>query len=176
MTTLELLDQEGQEMKRLLLGYIVMCLTACLVGCAPKEIVRADLTSIQANPEAYEGKRVILKTDIAQLINNPSPYASEEVEVSGVVSKDSPGPDWGFYLEDTSGTRVKCYEHEYRYSPWIMADMMVDRARASRENMTVVGFFEKGFGIELSWIEYQGQTIYTDYKPDVPGIPILWHW
>jgi hypothetical protein len=174
VTNVELLGQENQEMKRLLIGYFVICLTAYLAGCAPKEIVRTDLATVHANPEAYEDKRVILKTEIAELINNPTPYDSEEIEVSGVVSKDSPGLDWGFYLEDESGMRVECYEDEYRYSPWFMADMVVNQARASHENMTVVGYFEQGFGIELNWIEYQGQTIYTNYKPDVPVIPFFW--
>jgi hypothetical protein len=171
LATFETLDQEHQEMKRRLIGYFVMCLMAYLAGCAPKEIVRAELTSVRANPEAYKDKRVILKTEIVELVNNPEPYDSEEIEVSGVVGKDSPGLDWGFYLEDESGMRLECYEREYRNSPWIVADTAVNRARASHENMTVVGFFEKGFGIELTWIEYQGQTIYTDYKPDEFVVP-----
>jgi hypothetical protein len=161
-------------MKMLWIGFIGVFLMLFLVVCAPKEIIRTDLASIHANPEAYEDKRVILKTDIAELINNPDPYDSEEIEVSGCVSKKSPGLDWGFYLEDEAGMRVECYEYEYRYSPWIMADVAVRRARAAHENMTVVGFFEKGFGIELNWIEYQGQTIYTNYKPFVPVVSYFW--
>ena len=161
-------------MKRLLMGYIGICLTAYLVGCAPKEIVRTDLASIRANPEAFADKRVILKTDIMELIHNPTPYDSMEIEVSGIVSKYSTGIDWGFYLEDTSGARVECYEYEYRHSPWVMVDAVVNRARDSHENMTVAGFFKKGFGIELNWIEYQGQTYYTNYKPDVLGLPAFW--
>lgn len=157
------------------MGYFVMGLAAYLAGCAPKEIVRTNLASIHANPEAYEDKRVILKTDIAELINNPDPYDSEEIEVSGVVSKDSPGPDWGFYLEDESGMRVECYETNYRLVSYFEADLAVNNARESHERMTAVGFFKDGFGIELNWIEYQGQTIYTNYKPYVPVIRSFWH-
>lgn len=174
MTNVELLDQEYQEMKRLLIGYFVICLTAYLAGCAPKEIVRTDLATIHANPEAYEDKRVILKTEIAELINNPTPYDSEEIEVSGVVGKDFPGLDWGFYLEDESGMRVECYETNYILISYFEADLAVNNARESHEKMTVVGFFKDGFGIELSWIEYQGKTIYTNYMPNIRVVPMNW--
>jgi hypothetical protein len=174
VSTLNLLNQEQQEMKRLLIGCISVFLMAYLIGCAPKEIVRTDLASFNANPEVYKDKRVILKTDIAVLVNNPDPFDANEIEVSGVVSKDSTGLDWGFYLEEEAGMRVECYESNYRNSPWVIVDAVVNRARASHENMTVAGSFEKGFGIELNWIEYQGQTFYTNYKPDILGLRFFW--
>jgi hypothetical protein len=174
VNSVELLGQENQEMKRLLIGYVVICLTAYLAGCAPKEIVRTDLATVHANPEVYKDKRVILKTEIMELINNPIPYDSEEIEVSGVVGKDSPGLDWGFYLEDETGKRVECYETNYRLISYFEADLAVYNARESHDKMTAVGFFKDGFGIELSWIEYQGKTIYTNYISNIRIIPMNW--
>ena len=133
--------------------------------CTTKEIVRLDLTSFNENPEAYADKRVIITTDIASLINNPTPYFYKDIEISGFINKALIGLDWGFYLEDEAGLSVRCYERTYRHSPWLRADMAVKRAWRNKENITIVGVFGKLHDIELDWIEHEGVHIDTDLKP-----------
>ncbi len=145
-----------------------------LKSCAPTEIVKVDLLSLNDHPEEYEGKRVIITTDIETIAMNPEPYFSKDVELSGFVGKDSFGLDWEFLLENEEGISVKCYESKYRNYPWIRADMAVRKARINNEKITVVGILNKGFGIELDWIEYEGQIIDTDYRPYKPRYRFLW--
>ena len=166
------MNREKKPMKRLILGLTGLVFLMNLFSCAGQEIVKVDLTSFNENPQLYEDKRVILKTDITTLVNDPTPYISKDIEISGFVKKGTIGLDWGFYLEDEAGESVKCYESKYRHYPWIRADMAVRKARAVNERMTIVGIFRKNFGIELDWIEYGGEVIDTDYKPYIPTFPI----
>ena len=161
-------------MNRLLSGLTGLIILISLISCAGREIVKVDLTHFNENPQLYQDKRVIFKTDIKTLTNAPTPYFSKDIEISGFVHKRSPGFDWGFYLEDEEGMRVKCYERKYRHSPWIRADMAVRKARNLKKRMIIVGVFRKHGGIELDWIEYGGENIDTDYKPYVPRFPIWW--
>jgi hypothetical protein len=43
--------------------------------------------------------------------------------------------------------------------------MAIRRAARNNEQLTVVGKLQKGLKIELDWIEYEGLTIDTDFKP-----------
>jgi hypothetical protein len=158
-------------MKRLIM--VFACLAVLMnLNCGPaREIVKLDLTSFNENPEAYAGKRVIITTDIASLLNNPTPYYHKDIEISGFINKTLFGLDWGFYLEDETGLSIKCYERNYRHYPWRRADMAVKRARRNKENITIVGVFGKLHDIELDWIEVGGETIDTDYKPYSPAYP-----
>ena len=136
------------------------------LNCGPaREIVKLDWTSFNVNPEAYADKRVIITTDIASLLNDPTPYYYKDIEISGSINKTLFGLDWGFYLEGETGLSIKCYERTYRHSPWSEADMAVKRARRNKENITIVGVFGKLHDIELDWIEIEGRIIDTDYKP-----------
>ncbi len=145
-----------------------------LSSCAPREIVKVDLLSLNENPEEYEDKRVIITTDIENIAKDPEPYFSKDVELSGFVGRDSSKLDWEFLLENEEGSSVRCYESEYRIYPWIRADMAIRKARIKDEKITVVGVFKKGFGIELDWIEYEGQIIDTDYRPYRFSHTFLW--
>ena len=158
-------------MKRLIM--VFACLAVLMnLNCGPaREIVKLDLTSFNENPEAYAGKRVIITTDIASLLNNPTPYYYKDIEISGFINKTLFGLDWGFYLEDETGLSIKCYERNYRHSPWSQADMAVKRARRNKKNITIVGVFGKLHDIELDWIEIEGRIIDTDYKPYSPARP-----
>jgi hypothetical protein len=161
-------------MKRLLIWIAGVAVIFTLNSCATSEIVRVDLTHFNENPEEFEDKRVIIKTDIEAITKNPEPYLSKDIELSGFVKKGSFGFDWGFLLEDEEGLSVKCYERKYRLSPWVRADMAVRKARIKNEKITIVGEIRKNFGIELDWIEYEGEVIDTDYKPYRGHYRFLW--
>ena len=154
-------------MKRLtvvFLGLITVLILNCCGGT--KEIIKLDLARYNEDPGAYEDKRVIITTDIATLTNDPTPFYSKEVEISGIINNRPFGLEWGFYLEDENGLSVKCYEKTYRHSPWLRADNAVKRARRNNERITIVGVFSRLHDIELDWIEVGGEIIDTNYKPD----------
>ena len=141
------MNGEKHKMKRLVSGLVDLAVLMTLISCAGREIVKLDLTSFNENPQLYQDKRVIFKTDIKTLTNAPKPYFSKDIEISGFVHKRFPGFDWGFYLEDEEGMRVKCYERKYRHSPWIRADMAVRKARNLKKRMIIV---ENRFAFPIS--------------------------
>ena len=153
-------------MKRLAVVFLGLMTMLNLNCCVTKEIIKLDLASYNENTEAYKDKRVIITTDIASLINDPTPFYSKDVEISGVINNRPMGLEWGFYLEDEAGLNIKCYERTYRHSPWIRADNVVKRARRNHDRIMIVGVFSRLHDIELDWIEVGGEIIDTNYKPD----------
>jgi len=153
-------------MKKIMILNMGLVFSIFLWGCAPKEMVRTDLKSLLENPEAYEDKMVVVTTDIKSLIENPMPYVHRLVEVSGFVEYGRKGFEWYFILKDEDGRGITCYERTYRNSPWIRADMAVRAAERENKKMIAAGILEKSKRIELDWIEWNGEYIDTDYKPE----------
>ena len=156
----------GFVVKKLLIFIAGFILSDLFMGCAPSEIVRTDLKTFLENPEEYHDKRVVITTDIKSIIENPTPYVGKLIELSGFVEYGRKGFDWYFVLKDEEGRRITCYEREYRNYPWRRADMVVRRAERENKKIVTVGILEKSKEIELDWIEYNGEFIDTDYKPD----------
>lgn len=152
-------------MKRFLLLTACLVLSISLIACTP--LVKTDLKSLNANPDEYKGKRVVLTTDLRSLAEKPEDYLGKDVEVTGYVRPNRLRRygDWAFVLEDEEGRSVRCYEREYRVDSWIMPTMAVKRAAREKEQLTVVGRVEKDLEIELDWIEYKEYHYDTDYKP-----------
>lgn len=160
-------------MRKCLIFVLGILLFLNLVSCAP--VVKTDLKSLNNNPEAFKGKRVIVMTDIKSIIESPAAYLGKKIELSGYVKLDRFWRinDWSFILKDEAGRQVSCYEQEYRISGWIMPEMALRQAEQKHEKVTVVGKFEKSKKIELDWIEYKGQHFDTDYKPPEIGAPFF---
>jgi hypothetical protein len=154
----------------LILGFM---LSFSLAGCAP--LVKTDLKSFDDNPEEYKGKELIFTADIKTVVEHPEAYAGKQVELKGYVTYNGfrGFTYWNFLLKDDEGLSVRCYEDEYRVDVWNWPDMVVKRAERKHDHVAVVGKFEKGRGIELRWIEYDGQTISTDYKPPSIIFPVF---
>ena len=152
-------------MKRVLLLTACLVLSLSLFACAP--LVKTDLKSLNANPDEYKGKRVVVTTDLRSLTEKPEDYLGKDIEVTGYVRPNRLRRygDWAFVLEDEKGRSVRCYEREYRVDSWIMPSMAVKRAARENEQVTVVGRVEKDLEIELDWIEYEDQHYDTDYLP-----------
>jgi len=144
-----------------------------LISCAP--IVKTDLKSLQENPEAYKGKKVIVITDIKSVVEAPEAFLDKKIELMGYVTLDGfrKTNDWSFILKDEKDRQVRCYEREYRITSWIMPEMALRQANQGKEKVTVVGKFEKNGKIELDWIEYKGQHFNTDYKPSEVRLPFF---
>jgi len=144
-----------------------------LISCAP--IVKTDLKSLQENPEAYKGKKVIVIADIKSVVEAPGAYMDKKIEIMGYVTLDSfrKTNDWSFVLKDEEGRQVRCYEREYRITSWIMPEMAIRQATQRKEKVTAAGKFEKNGRIELDWIEYKNQHFNTDYKPPEIRAPLF---
>ena len=144
-----------------------------LAGCAP--LVKTDLKSFNENPEKYKGTEVIFTADIRSVVEHPEAYAGKQVELKGYVTYNGfwGFTCWNFLLKDDEGRSIRCYEDEYRVDVWIWPDTVVKRADRKHEQLGVVGRLGKGPELELRWIEHNGQTISTDYKPPAFVFPLF---
>jgi hypothetical protein len=154
----------------LLIGFLLLL---TLSSCAP--IVKADLKSLQENPEKYKGKKVIITADIKSVVEAPEAYRGKRIEISGYVKTDGfrRTKDWGFLLEDQEGRSILCNEREYRVTSWLMPVMALRRAEKENKQVTVEGKLLKNLEIELDWIEYEGQHYDTDFKPPQFWVPFF---
>ncbi len=142
-----------------------MVLSISLLACTP--LVKTDLKSLNANPDEYKGKRVVVTTDLKSVVEKPEDYLGKKIELTGYVKTNGfrRTGDWGFILKDEEERSVRCYEREYRIRSWNMPSMALRRAARQNGQVTVVGKLEKDLEIELDWIEYEGLHYDTDYIP-----------
>jgi len=152
-------------MKKLLAFIMGMIFFMSLSTCAP--VVKTDLKSLNEEPEKYQGKRVIIITDLAGLYENLTPYLGRKIELSGHVEyKRTKGIYyWNFILKDEDRRTVICYERNYRVRPWLTPVYAVKKAERYNQKITVAGKLQERLRIELDWIEYEGDTIDTNYVP-----------
>ena len=157
--------------KRVMVVVVGLIFSLGLFGCAP--LVKTDLKGFTENPEKYKGKFVIITADIKSVLEKPGAYVGKRIELKGYVSyKGFWGfSHWNFMLKDEEGNSIRCYENEYRVDVWLWPDMIVKRADKNHEQLTVVGKLERGLELELRSIEYNGQTISTDYLPPAIAFP-----
>ena len=142
--------------------------------CAVKEIVKTDLNSFNQDPEQYKDKRVIITTEIESILKDPTSFIKRDIEISGLVRRNPRGFEWGFSIRDEKGNSLECYETEYRISPWLRVDQAIKRAELKKEKVTVVGKLGTGLQIELDWIEYEGDVMDTDFKPNTGFYWLRW--
>ncbi|RLA93934.1 MAG: hypothetical protein DRG25_03570 [Deltaproteobacteria bacterium] len=156
---------EKVNMKEILIWIFVLVLSLILNSCAP--LVKTDLQSLKDNPEKYQGKIVIITTDIKSVFEAPEAYLGKKIELKGYVEYKGFRElrNWNFILKDKEGRSIRCYEREYRVEAWIIPVMAIRKAARNNQQLTVVGKLQKGLKIELDWIEYEGLTIDTDFKP-----------
>lgn len=135
-----------------------------LFACVPR--VTTDLKTYQENPEAFKGKEVILTATLKALIDNPSAYLNQKVEVTGfVVDGPKNRNEWFFVLADKEGRKIICYEWHYRVQTWLYPVSVLRKAKRQKTEITVVGNLQRADRIELDWIVYDGTSIDTDYLP-----------
>lgn len=153
-------------MKNILISLMGIVFAGSLFSCAG-QVVKTDLQSVEENPDAYKGKRVVITTDLKSLAEKPEDYLEKKVELKGFAEyREGPlRPYWHFVLKDEEGRSLKCYERNYHNYVWEWPLMTVRKAKRNKEQLTVVGRFEKRGVLELDWIEYDGETINTDYVP-----------
>ena len=149
------------------------CFAVCLSifsGCSSPP-VKMDLNTFLEDPEEYAGKFVIITATIKDLFDDPDSYLYHKVEVSGFVEyrESWVGPYWNFTLKEKPEGEISlsCYENRYRPDVWIWPLNAVRQAAHYKKELTVVGTFHKRMTLELDWIDYGGQQIYTDFLPPV---------
>lgn len=157
--------------RKFVLWVMTLVFSLGLISCAPT--VKTDLLSLFENPKEYRGKRIIIATDLKSVVEDPAAYLDRRIELAGYVVYNGHRGfySWNFFLKDTDGRTIRCYEREYRIRSWIVPVWALRRAERKNEQITAVGKLQTGLELELDWIEYQGQTIDTDYKPPQIGFP-----
>jgi len=153
-------------MKKILIFLLGITLAAGLFSCAGP-VVKTDLQSVEENPDTYKGDQVVIATDLRSVVENPDAYLDKRIELKGFVEyRETPlRPYWHFLLKDEDGRSLKCYERRYNNDVWEWPLTAVRKAKKNKEQLTVVGWLEKGRALELDWVEYDGKTIDTDYLP-----------
>jgi len=146
----------GSRLKWSLLIVALIILSGCIKRIEP---IATTLPELMSNYGEYEGKRVLIKGQIAD---------KNHYGIYGVGFHT-----WFFFLE-SEGKEIRCHEWHYRVSADPTANFIVLMARAERASgkkaeVTVIGDLDKD-GIELYLLEYDGITVRTDIKPPQPFI------
>jgi hypothetical protein len=154
--------------------YLMIGLLVCtnFFGCSPH--VRIDPKEMSKDSEKLKGKNIILVTDIADLHENPISFVDKKIELKGYVEyrRTKKIYYWNFLLKDDNGRCIICYERHYRPRPWLRPVYAIMKAERVNDIITIVGRLKEDLKIELDWIEYDNETIDTDYVP--PFIKIPW--
>lgn len=154
-------------------GCALLVVAVLLAGCASAPVV-VGYDEYRTDPERYREADAIVRTDLATLLASGEALAGRKVELSGPVDYRGHAGFfyWHFYLTGPGEQRVRCYEREYRVDSWVFARNLVRRADSDAGTATVNGRYKGPFGIELDWIEYDGQRLDTDYRP--PRFVLPW--
>ncbi|MCG2634730.1 MAG: hypothetical protein J4A00_07420 [Gammaproteobacteria bacterium] len=156
-------------MKIVMLGLTVLLLGGC---AGPLKLSEADW---QAAPESFGRRDLIIETSLPNVVADQPAYGNYLVEISGVpeyVGHTIGHGYWHFYLTDSAGNRLLCYERNYRVSHRSVVERLVRRAQAQGESMVVVGRLKRPGELELDWIDYGDWHLDTDYWP--PSLPFIW--
>ena len=158
------------SMRTVLLAAVI----AGLAGCAGanRPLPEVDWASYRADPKAYAGQRTLIRVDLATIAADPKAFSDKELIVRGKVTKLAWGPGgsssfndyyrWYLLLEDATGAPLRCYEETYRTEAWDHVLYLTHRAREEGGELTAVGRYRPGYGLELDWITYGDTTLDTD--------------
>jgi hypothetical protein len=153
--------------KTILVFFAYLAIVLGLFGCASQPIVKTDLDNFNKNIDSYQGKEVIITTDLENLFEDPKPYVNRKLELRGYVEYNGFNSfrAWNFMLKDEEGRSLRCYERSYRLEAWSMPVAAIRKAEEEQLEITIVGKLELGQNVELDWIEVDGQRFNTDIKP-----------
>ncbi len=134
-----------------LIGLLTGAFVLSLFLSACGQIVKTNLRSLNENPERSKGKGVIVTTDIKSIVEKEEAYIGNKIELAGYIKekKFSDFKDWGFVLNDKSGTTITCYEFETRDVNFIVHEIALRQAKKGNVLVTVIGELRKGPRIEL---------------------------
>ncbi len=101
--------------KYFLIGAILLC---ALSGCT--KMIRVDADTYMQNREFYEGKNILIETNLENVLAQYLQYEGKNVALTAPVSSYR---DWGmsgwYLMLERDGKKLRCYEENYRYYlPW----------------------------------------------------------
>ena len=149
-------------------GRVVLAMLAsCLLGgcAAPLKLTESEW---RAGPEAFGQRELIIETSLDNVVATPAAFGRHSVQLSGhpeYVGHRIDHPYWYFYLTDESGSRLLCYEQNYRLTHRSVVERLLRRAQSLGEPVTVGGRLKRGGELELDWIDYGAWHLDTDYHP-----------
>ena len=146
--------------------YLIVCVSLiALLGCT--KMIRVDADTYMKNQAFYEGKHVLIKADLEDVLDQYKLYKGKNVELTAPVTYYG---DWGFsgwYLTlEKDGKELRCYEERYKYYlPW-KALYLVRWAKSEGGEVTTRGKL-KNDGVELYQLAYKDLTVNTNTVPFV---------
>lgn len=144
---------------------IVFVSLVSLLGCT--KMISVDGDTYMQNQAFYDGKHVLIKTDLEDVLDQYKLYEGKNVELTAPVTYygDRGFSRWYLTLEK-DGKGLRCYEERYRYYlPW-KALYLVRWAKSEGGEVTARGKLKKD-GIELYQLAYKDLTINTSTVPFV---------
>ena len=131
-----------------------------LSGCT--RMIRVDADTYMQNQAFYEGKDILIETNLANVLSQYTQYTDKNVELTAPVSSYR---DWGmsgwYLILERDGKKLRCYEENYSYYlPW-KALYLVRWARSEGGEVTARGKVRKD-GIELCALTYKSLTVNTN--------------
>jgi len=145
-----------------------------LLGCA--KMIRVDADTYMKNQSFYEGKHVLIKADLEDVLDQYKLFKGKNIELTAPVTHYG---DWGFsgwyLILEKDGKSLRCYEERYRYYlPW-KALYLVRWAKSEGGEVTARGKLRKD-GIELCQLTYKSLSVNTNAVPFVHEYPNFYGW
>ena len=153
--------REEKKVKKDLI--VTLLLLTALLGCT--RLVRIDVDTYLNNQASYQGKHILIKAELNEILEQYEVFKNVSVEVTAPViyfeEKDSPA--W-FLILEKDGKRIRGYEDRYKH--FIPPDAVYLARWAKREGgeITAMGRVKER-GIELDQLTYKGLIVNTNAPP-----------
>ena len=131
-------------------------------GCV--RMAKTDLDTYLKNKEIFEGKQVVLETDLQDLLERYDMYRRKTVELTAPVAYFGSWRFWTWHIILGDGDNmIRAYESEYRIYPDRRAVFLLRAAVRDKGSVTIQGKVETN-GIELNRIYYKDFAVNTNIK------------
>ena len=119
------------------------------------------------------------QVSLRDLLENPSQYGQQRMEVSGTVEWHANMRQdfsyWHFHLKSGSANII-CYSEAYKHQVWAVIDHLIRRAATEKKEVTVTGYLV-GWGakrtvLRVQLITYDGHTYDAELIPPAVSVGI----
>lgn len=142
----------------------ILFLIVAIVSSGCVHMVKTDLDTFLKNKEEFEGKQVVLETDLHDLLERYDVYRRKTVELTAPVAYFGSWRFWTWHIILDDGDNViRAYESEYRIYPDRRAVFLLRTAEREKGSITIQGKVERN-GIELNRIYYKDFAVNTNIK------------
>jgi len=143
--------------------YLLTFIVLVVSSCAGK-IFRVDMDTFKDNQAFFEGKSVLITTELETLKEQYSLLEGNYIELTAPVSYFGDRKFWTWYLLlEKDGETLRCYETKYRLYPERNALLLLQKARHEGGEITVRGklYYD---GVELNCLIYKNYVVDTNYR------------